>query len=106
MNNCTLMALSFSRLGTSRKVANEDVGVQEELIRVSKKILESPTLDAIVSFDRATRAEIDSLAVPASRGIGTIVLPHDHLGRALDYLPQILCKGGRCRFLISSLVKN
>jgi hypothetical protein len=80
------MSLRFKRLGVSRKVNNEDAGVQEELLRVSKTILESPILDKIASFDRLTKAEINSLAVPGTAEYSTLILPQDHIGRAIAYL--------------------
>lgn len=88
MSNCVLFSLRFHRLGVSRKVNNDDVGVQEDMLHVSKTILESPSLDAIASFDRATRAELISLAVPGTASLGALILPTDHLGRAYDYLAQ------------------
>jgi hypothetical protein len=86
MNNCILLALRFRRLGVSRKVNNEDAGVQEEMLRVSKTILESPILDKIASYDRATKMEINSLAVPGTTEFTTLILPQDHIARAIDYL--------------------
>jgi hypothetical protein len=84
--NCVFTALHFKRLGITRKVNNEDVGVQEEMVTVNKTILESPMLDRIASFDRATKAEIESLAVPGTKGFATLILPQGHIDRALDYL--------------------
>jgi hypothetical protein len=86
MSNCILISLRFRRLGVSRKVNNEDVGVQEEMLRVSKTILESPILDRIASFDRATKVEINSLAVPGTAEFTTLILPQDHISRAIEYL--------------------
>jgi hypothetical protein len=56
------------------------------MVKVNKTILESPMLDRIASFDRATKAEINSLSIPATKGFAAFVLPQDHVNRALDYL--------------------
>ena len=85
--SCILMALRFRRLGTSRKVDNSEAGVQKDMLKISKTILESPLLDKIASFDRATRAEINSLAVPGTVAFATI-LPLGHVTRAYEYLEQ------------------
>jgi hypothetical protein len=86
MSNCILIALRFRRLGISRKVNNEDAGVQKEMLRVSKTILESPLLDEIASFDRKTKLEVTSLAIPGAAELSTLILPQDHISRAIEYL--------------------
>lgn len=88
MSNCILVSLRFRRLGISRKVNNEDAGIQEEMLRVSKTILESPILDRIASYDRTTKIEITSLAVPGTVEFATLILPQEHISRAIEYLTR------------------
>lgn len=61
------ISITFGSLGNSRKVNTSQIEVQADkaLIRVSKKLLDSPELKAIAKHDGDTRDKINQYAVPS-----------------------------------------
>jgi hypothetical protein len=99
-----ILNLSFGRLGTRRKVRKEDVKVQasealqhltgkgpdtdQDLIGVTKKILDSPELKAIEDFDRETRAYVRGYSLSMPLPAGEHCLPTSAVIKVDTYLME------------------
>lgn len=66
LKNTVLLKVSFSSLGNSAKVSASQIEVDadKDLIRVSKKLLDSPELEAIRSLDGEIRRYLYGLCLP------------------------------------------
>lgn len=71
------ITVTFGGIGNSRKVSNSSVQVDadKDLISVSKKLLDSPELDAIRKLDGEIRKYRDKLCLPSMLKSGIYLLP-------------------------------
>jgi hypothetical protein len=68
--------IEFSRLGNSKKVKNSLVTVDadKDLIRVNKKLLDSPELDLIRQADADLMSYINGICLPFAKGVRLVPL--------------------------------
>lgn len=78
------LEVSFSRLGTRRKVSTEhvDAATDKSLLHVSKDILDADELTAVSHLDAAIRRWLKSLCVPSILRSGVYLVP-------LEFIPQV-----------------
>lgn len=67
LDKAVLVNVSFRKLGTSKKVSTDEIEVNadKDLLRVSKRLLQSPEIAAINTFDGGVRAWIYTQTLPS-----------------------------------------
>ena len=83
LDRAVLLSLTISRFGISKKVnINEiEADADKALLKVSKRILDSPEYDAIVKADSAFRGLLGELALPSMFRAGVYAIPLGLLDR-------------------------
>lgn len=77
LDNAVLMRLHFGRFGNTRKVASSQIEVNADktLVKVSKKILDSPEYDEIQTMDGKMRGWVESQCLPSTFMAGLWFVP-------------------------------
>lgn len=92
LDKAMCLSLELGRLGVKRKIStssiNLDEGVNEDLIHVSKDILDADSLKAITKLDGEIRTYINRKCLPSLFRSGIYLLPVDFLEQVYQRLEE------------------